>query len=57
MGSALMTTRKAINKVGLMDENLFLYMSDVDWAKRFWKMAIMLFTFRVQNVSLSSKDI
>ncbi|OGN00466.1 MAG: hypothetical protein A3B91_04465 [Candidatus Yanofskybacteria bacterium RIFCSPHIGHO2_02_FULL_41_29] len=37
MGSALMTTQKAVNDVGLMDENLFLYMSEVDWAKRFWE--------------------
>ncbi len=37
MGSALMTTKKAINDIGLMDENLFLYMSEVDWAHRFWE--------------------
>jgi hypothetical protein len=37
MGSALMTSKKAINTVGLMDEKLFLYMSDVDWARRFWE--------------------
>ena len=37
MGSALMFSKKAIQKIGLMDENLFLYMSEVDWAKRFWE--------------------
>ena len=37
MGSALMTTKKAIADIGLMDENLFLYMSEVDWAHRFWE--------------------
>ena len=37
MGSALMTTKKAINKTGFMDEKFFLYMSEVDWAKRFWE--------------------
>ncbi len=37
MGSALMTTKKAVHNIGLMDENLFLYMSEVDWAHRFWE--------------------
>ncbi|MEX2091013.1 MAG: glycosyltransferase family 2 protein [Candidatus Paceibacterota bacterium] len=37
MGSALMTSAKAVKKVGFLDEDFFLYMSDVDWAKRFWK--------------------
>lgn len=37
MGSALMTSREAVQKIGLMDQNLFLYMTDVDWARRFWE--------------------
>jgi len=37
MGSALMTTKKAIDNIGPMDNNLFLYMSEVDWAHRFWE--------------------
>ena len=37
MGSAMLASRKAIDKVGLMDENFFMYMSDVDWARRFWE--------------------
>ena len=37
MGSAIMVRRKTANKVGLMDEKFFLYMSDVDWARRFWQ--------------------
>lgn len=36
MGSALMTTRAAIDSVGLLDERLFHYMSDVEWPRRFW---------------------
>ena len=37
MGSALMASGNAVEKTGLLNEELFLYMSDVDWAKRFWK--------------------
>ena len=37
MGSALMTSRRALERVGLMNERLFNYFSDVDWPKRFWE--------------------
>lgn len=37
MGSAIMASRQAVDKIGPMDENFFLYMSDVDWARRFWE--------------------
>lgn len=37
MGSALMVKREAVDKVGLMDESMFLYMSDIDWPLRFWE--------------------
>ncbi len=37
LGSALMVTRTAYEKVGPMDTRLFLYMSDVDWPRRFWE--------------------
>jgi GT2 family glycosyltransferase len=36
MGSAIMVSRKAVEKVGLMDERFFMYFEDVDWARRFW---------------------
>ncbi len=36
MGSALCTTRQAVERVGLMDERFFMYFEDVDWARRFW---------------------
>ncbi len=37
MGSVLMTSRRALDKVGLMDERMFHYFSEVDWARRFWE--------------------
>jgi hypothetical protein len=36
MGSALMISRKAFEKVGFMDSRFFMYMEDVDWCRRFW---------------------
>lgn len=37
MGSALMVSKKALETVGFMDEQFYLYMSDVDWPKHFWE--------------------
>ncbi|OGM97705.1 MAG: hypothetical protein A2735_01015 [Candidatus Yanofskybacteria bacterium RIFCSPHIGHO2_01_FULL_41_21] len=37
MGSALMVSKKTIEIAGYMDEQFFLYMSDVDWPRRFWE--------------------
>ena len=37
MGSALIVSKSAIQRVGLMDESLFMYFSDVDWPRRFWQ--------------------
>lgn len=37
MGSALMTRRRAIEKVGLMDPAFKMYMEDTDWCRRFWE--------------------
>lgn len=34
MGSCLMTTRKAVRLVGLLDEGFKMYFSDADWARR-----------------------
>jgi hypothetical protein len=34
-GACLMTTRKAMEKVGLLDEEFFMYWEDADWCKRF----------------------
>ena len=37
MGSAMMTSRQAVEKVGVMDKRFFMYFEDVDWCWRFWK--------------------
>lgn len=38
MGSAMMTSRSAAEKVGLMEEKFgFMYFEDVDWCRRFWE--------------------
>ncbi|HOW60240.1 MAG TPA: glycosyltransferase family 2 protein [Candidatus Moranbacteria bacterium] len=37
MGSAIMISREAIEKVGLMDPRYFMYFEDVDWCRRFWE--------------------
>ncbi len=37
MGSAMLTHRDAVEKVGPMDaERFFMYFEDVDWCRRFW---------------------
>ena len=37
MGACLMVRKKAMEKVGKMDEQFFLYFEDVDWCRRFWE--------------------
>lgn len=37
MGSALMISKEAIDKVGCTDPRFFMYMEDVDWCRRFWE--------------------
>jgi GT2 family glycosyltransferase len=36
-GSAMLVRRKAIEKVGLLDERFFMYLEDTDWCRRFWQ--------------------
>lgn len=36
-GSAMMIRKKALKKVGLLDERFFMYFEDTDWCWRFWQ--------------------
>jgi len=45
MGSALMTSRKAIERVGLMDERFKMYFEDTDWCRRFWEKGYKVIYF------------
>lgn len=41
MGSAMMASKKNIEKVGPMEENFgFMYFEDVDWCRRFWEKGL-----------------
>jgi GT2 family glycosyltransferase len=43
IGSAMFVKRDvALEKVGLMDENFFMYMEDVDWCRRFWEIGLQV---------------
>lgn len=37
MGSALMTSRPVVEKVGLLDERYKMYLEDTDWCRSFWE--------------------
>lgn len=37
VGATLIVRKEALIKVGLLDENFFLYLEDTDWCRRFWE--------------------
>lgn len=43
LGAALMVSKEAINKVGLMDDRYFLYFEDIDWCRRFHRAGSKVF--------------
>lgn len=45
MGSALLVTREAVERVGMMDQRFFMYMEDVDWCRRFWEQGLKVVYF------------
>lgn len=36
IGAFMMVRRDSLEQVGLLDQNYFLYVEDMDWCKRFW---------------------
>jgi GT2 family glycosyltransferase len=51
MGSAYLTSRKALEKVGYWDSrNFFLYFEDVDWCRRFWEKRLPVIYFPISKV-------
>lgn len=45
MGSALMTRKSSVDKVGLMDSRFKMYFEDVDWCRRFWENGLRVVYF------------
>lgn len=45
LGACEIVRRKAIDKVGSMDEDLFLYFGDVAWCKKFWLAGLPVYYF------------
>lgn len=37
MGSAMITSREVLDKVGFFDEKFFMYFEDTDWCRRVWE--------------------
>ena len=58
-GACMLIRRKAIDEVGLLDEQFFMYWEDADWCKRMWengwKVAYFPKASIVHHVGCSSK--
>ena len=50
LGACIMVRRAAIDKVGMMDEELFLYCGDMAWAKNFEKAGYKVYYFADTNI-------
>ncbi len=50
LGACIMVRRSVIDKVGLMDEDLFLYFGDVAWCKKFWKADYKVYYYADTNI-------
>jgi GT2 family glycosyltransferase len=50
MGSALMTSRQAVAKIGSMDDQFKLYFEDTDWCRRFWEQSYKVIYFPTAQI-------
>lgn len=50
LGACAMVRRSAIDQVGLMDEDLFLYFGDIAWCQKFWQAGYQVFYFVDANI-------
>lgn len=50
LGACIMVRREAIDKVGPMDEYLFLYFGDVAWCNKFWQSGYKVYYFADTNI-------
>jgi len=59
VGGFMMVKRKAVCKVGLMDDEYFLYVEDMDWCRRFWKHGykVVYFPELVIECKISKKSV
>ncbi len=50
LGACMMVRRSAVDKVGLLDEDLFLYFGDVAWCRKFWQAGYKVYYLADTNV-------
>ena len=59
-GAFMMANMKAVNEVGLLDEDYFMHCEDLDWCKRFqqagWKVGFVPSAFVVHEKGVSSRS-
>lgn len=50
LGACIIVRRAAIDRVGLMDEDLFLYFGDVAWCKKFWAAGYQVYYYAETDI-------
>lgn len=59
MGSAMMTKKEYVDKIGLMDERYFMYFEDLDWCRRFREAGFKIYHLpqaKIRHFHLKSSD-